>query len=98
MWRVRPVPQLPSRRPMVGSGAGLFGGVLAAGVGHAAPSGQIPPPWAWWGNEAPATRAARRPVPGASPELAQVTEGGADRRVRQERGRAVESIAMTLAA
>ena len=22
-----------------------------------APSGQIPPPWAWWENEAPATRA-----------------------------------------
>ena len=32
-----------------------------------APSGQIPPPWAWWENEAPTTRAARRPVPGASP-------------------------------
>jgi hypothetical protein len=29
-----------------------------------APSGQIPPPWAWWENEAPATRAARRPAPG----------------------------------
>jgi hypothetical protein len=24
-----------------------------------APSGQIPPPWAWWESEAPATRAAR---------------------------------------
>jgi hypothetical protein len=23
-----------------------------------APSGQIPPPWAWWENEAPTTRAA----------------------------------------
>ena len=23
------------------------------------PSGQIPPPWAWWENEAPAARAAR---------------------------------------
>jgi hypothetical protein len=29
-----------------------------------APSGQIPPPWAWRENEAPTTRAARRPVPG----------------------------------
>jgi hypothetical protein len=29
-----------------------------------APSGQIPPPWAWWENEAPAARTARRPVPG----------------------------------
>ena len=46
------------------------------GSGMPAPSGQIPPPWAWWENEAPATRAARRPVPGASRELAQVTEGG----------------------
>jgi hypothetical protein len=31
---------------------------LAAGVGHASPSGQIPPPWARWENEAPAARAA----------------------------------------
>ena len=60
-------------------------------------AGQMPPPWAWWENEAPATRAARRPVPGASLELAQVTEGDADRSVRKESGRAVESIAMTLA-
>ena len=28
------------------------------GSGMPAPSGQIPPPWAWWENEAPATRAA----------------------------------------
>jgi hypothetical protein len=34
------------------------------GSGMPAPSGQIPPPRAWWENEAPATRAARRPVPG----------------------------------
>jgi hypothetical protein len=49
--------QLPSG---LGSGAGLVGGVLAAG-GRACqePSGQIPPPWAWWENEAPTTRAAR---------------------------------------
>src|SRR5215207_6587202 len=42
---------------------------LAAG-GRAChlPSGQIPPPWARWENEAPATRAARRPVPGDSRE------------------------------
>ena len=33
-----------------------------------APSGQIPPPWAWWEIEAPATRAARRPVPGSDLE------------------------------
>src|SRR5215212_7099861 len=32
-----------------------------------APSGQIPPPWAGWENEAPTTRAARRPVPGHAP-------------------------------
>ena len=29
-----------------------------------APSGQIPPPWARWENEAPAARAACRPVSG----------------------------------
>src|SRR5829696_239738 len=29
-----------------------------------APSGQIPPPWARWENQAPTTRAARRPIPG----------------------------------
>jgi hypothetical protein len=28
------------------------------GSGMPAPSGQIPPPWAWWENEAPTTRAA----------------------------------------
>ena len=28
------------------------------GSGMPAPSGQIPPPWAWWENEAPAARAA----------------------------------------
>src|SRR5215211_7007691 len=44
---------------MVGSGAVLVGGALAAG-GRVCqlPSGQIPPPWAWWENEAPAARAA----------------------------------------
>jgi hypothetical protein len=29
-----------------------------------APSGQIPPPWAWRENEAPTTRAACRPASG----------------------------------
>jgi hypothetical protein len=33
---------------------------LRLGSGMPAPSGQIPPPWVWWENEAPATRAARR--------------------------------------
>src|SRR5829696_1590597 len=49
-----------SESPAVaGSGAGLVGGALAVG-GRAChlPSGQMPPPWAWWENEAPATRAA----------------------------------------
>ena len=41
-------------------------GACGWGSGMPAPSGQIPPPWAWWENEAPATRAARRPVPGSS--------------------------------
>jgi hypothetical protein len=36
------------------------------GSGMPAPSGQLPPPWTWRENEAPATRAARRPVPGSS--------------------------------
>ena len=40
------------------------------GSGMPAPSGQIPPPWAWWENEAPTTRAARRPVPGSSRRMA----------------------------
>src|SRR5215218_5921264 len=49
---------------LVGPRAELVGGALAAG-GRAChlPSGQIPPPWARWENEAPATRAARRPRP-----------------------------------
>ena len=34
---------------------------LRLGVGMPAPSGQIRPPWAWWENEAPTTRAACRP-------------------------------------
>jgi hypothetical protein len=56
------------RRPWVGSGAGLVGGACAWGSGMPAPSGQIPSTLAWWENEAPATRAPRRPVPGRSSE------------------------------
>jgi hypothetical protein len=52
-------PDWINRQPMAGSGTGLVGGVLAAGgSGMPAPSGQIPPSWAWWENEAPTTRAA----------------------------------------
>src|SRR5215216_3720929 len=52
-------------RPMVGSGAGLVGGGACGWwSGMPAPSGQIPPPWAWWENEAPAARAACRLVSG----------------------------------
>jgi hypothetical protein len=56
--------QLPS---VLGSGAGLVGGVLAAG-GRACqhrPARSLHP-WAWWEKEAPTTRAACRPVPGHS--------------------------------
>ena len=38
---------------------GWLVGACGWGSGMPAPSGQIPPPWAWWENEAPATRAAR---------------------------------------
>jgi hypothetical protein len=52
---------------VLGSGAGLVGGRLAAG-GWACqePSGQIPPPWAWWENEAPTTRDACGPCQATS--------------------------------
>jgi hypothetical protein len=52
------------------AGRGRFGCRLGGrracgwGSGMPAPSGQLPPPWAWWEIEAPTTRAARRPVPG----------------------------------
>ena len=48
-----------------GAGAAIFGAPCWSRP-MPAPSGQIPPPWAWWENETPATRAARRPVPGSS--------------------------------
>jgi hypothetical protein len=54
------------RRPRAGSGAGVsWWRACGWGSGMPAPSGQIPPPWAWWEHEAPATRAACRPVPGS---------------------------------
>jgi hypothetical protein len=34
---------------------------LRLGSGMPVPSGQIPPPWAWWENEAPAARTAGSP-------------------------------------
>jgi hypothetical protein len=36
----------------------LWERLAAGGLGMPAPSGQIPPPWAWWESEAPAARAA----------------------------------------
>jgi hypothetical protein len=48
--------RLPSA---LGSGAVLVGALAAGGRTCHLPSGQIPPPWAWWENEAPAARAAR---------------------------------------
>jgi hypothetical protein len=47
------------RRPLGGVKhlrAVLWNDVATSGT--PAPSGQIPPPWAWWENEAPTTRAA----------------------------------------
>jgi hypothetical protein len=38
---------------------GWLAALAAGGRACQEPSGQIPPPWAWWENEAPATRAAR---------------------------------------
>src|SRR5215207_10295958 len=59
--RSRPLIRLPSG---LGSGAGLVGGACGWGRACQEPSGQIPPPWAWRENEAPAARAARRLVSG----------------------------------
>jgi hypothetical protein len=38
--------------------ASRCGSGLGLGLGMPAASGQIPPPWAWWENEAPGARAA----------------------------------------
>src|SRR5215207_11126173 len=57
-----------SRPPTHGSARvpGWLVECLPLGSGMPAPSGQIPPPWAWWENEAPTTRAVCRLVPGSS--------------------------------
>ena len=54
---------------MAGSGAELVGGACGWGSGMPAPSGQIPPPWAWWENEAPTARAACTSPQAAVPAL-----------------------------
>ena len=43
-------------------GSGWLAALAAGGRACQMPSGQIPPPWAWRENEAPATRAARGPL------------------------------------
>jgi hypothetical protein len=76
-WHARRPPEASGGANEVGHVSGLpadgrlgcrvgWWGACGWGSGMPAPSGQIPPPWAWWENEAPATRAARRPVPGSS--------------------------------
>jgi hypothetical protein len=57
---------------------------LRLGSGMPAPSGQIPPPWAWRENEAPTTRAARGldQLPNLSPS---VLSGWSDRYLLRER-------------
>jgi hypothetical protein len=64
-------------RPMAGSGAELIGGVLAAGVGHASTVRPDPSTLGAVENEAPTTRAARRPVPGKQYMPAQGSSLGA---------------------
>src|SRR5215211_6179049 len=54
--RLDQLPAVPARVP------GWLVGACGWGSGMPAPPGQIPPPWAWWENEAPATRAARDPL------------------------------------
>jgi hypothetical protein len=55
--RSRPVLDQVAEWARLGCRLGWWG---ACGLwsGMPAPSGQIPPPWAWWENEAPTTRAA----------------------------------------
>jgi hypothetical protein len=57
-------------------GSGWLVGRWRLGSGMPAPSGQIPPPWARLENEAPTTRAARRPVQARTRSLGQLAEGG----------------------
>jgi hypothetical protein len=69
-WHANRPPGASGRANEVGHGSGLpaigrlgsrvgWWGACGWGSGMPAPAGQIPPPWAWWENEAPATRAAR---------------------------------------
>jgi hypothetical protein len=54
-----PGSELPTCRSA--QGPGWWWSACGWGSGMPAPSGQIPPPWAWRENEAPAARAARGP-------------------------------------
>src|SRR5829696_9116638 len=65
-WSQRSRPRLDQNCRPVGRLRSRLGwwGACGWGSGMPAPSGQIPPPWAWWENEAPTARAACRPVSG----------------------------------
>src|SRR5215211_1670264 len=55
-------------RPWPAQVPGWLAALAAGGRACQEPSGQIPPPWAWWENKAPTTRAARGPSQAARDE------------------------------
>jgi hypothetical protein len=63
---------------MAGSGAELVGGGACGwGSGMPAPSGQIPPPWAWWENEASRHESCLQLVSGSARQALDPVQGAA---------------------